>query len=119
MTTNVPDSRLADRTKGVVRGLFPMLGTSINWVPIFCASCAKPNGYVPEENMDFICWVCDECAPKCQNELTLALVPDEIFWQKAHYEQLERYGRILSKEELQVIADSSCTPLSKLLRDRK
>lgn len=114
-----PDSRLRDRLKGVVRGVFPLLGTKINWLPIFCANCGKPNGYVPEENMDFVCWLCDPCSYKYGPELAGCLIPDEIFWQKAHFEQLDKYGRVLSPSELQTVAGSSCTPLSKLLRDRK
>jgi hypothetical protein len=114
-----PDSRLANRLKGVIRGPFPLLGTRINWIPIFCANCGKPHGYVPEENMDFVCWLCDPCAVKVGHELIGALIPDEIFWQKARFEQLEKYGRLLTQEELQPILDSSCTALSKLLRDRK
>jgi hypothetical protein len=114
-----PDSRLRDRLKGVVRGVFPLLGTKINWLPIFCANCGKANGYVPEENMDFVCWLCDPCAEKHGAELNLCLIPDELFWQKAHFEMLEKYGRILTPAELQTVAESSCTPLSKLLRDRK
>jgi hypothetical protein len=114
-----PDSRLTNRLKGVIRGPFPLLGTSINWIPIFCANCGKPHGYVPEENMDFVCWLCDGCAEKWGPELGGCLIPDEIFWRKAHFEQLDKYGRILSASELQSVVDSSCTPLSKLLRDRK
>jgi hypothetical protein len=114
-----PDSRLVNRLKGVVRGLFPLLGTKINWVPIYCANCGKANGFVPEENMDFVCWLCDPCAERWGPELALAMIPDEIFWQKVHYEQLEKYGRVLSPLELQTVAESSCTPLSKLLRDKR
>lgn len=113
-----PDSRLRDRSKGAVRGFFRGVGF-INWVPIFCANCGKPNGYVPEENMDFVCWMCTECSVKCGPELASMMVPDEIFWAKARGEQLERYGRLLNEQELQVIAESSCTPLSKLLRDKR
>lgn len=113
-----PDSRLQDRTKGVVRGLFPGVGV-INWVPIFCANCGRANGYVPEENMDFVCWLCNACSAKCGPELASLMIPDEIFWAKAQAEQLETYGRLLTDQELRSVAESSCTPLAKLLRDKR
>lgn len=113
-----PDSRLRDRLKGIVRGLLPGVGM-VNWVPIFCANCGRPNGYVPEENMDFVCWLCNGCAAKCGPELAGMMIPDEIFWMKAQAEQLERHGRILNMTELQVAADSPCTALGKLLRDKR
>ena len=113
-----PDSRLRDRLKGVVRGLLPGVGF-VNWVPIFCANCGKPNGYVPEENMDFVCWLCDPCAVTVGPELVGVLIPDEIFWMKAEAEQLEKHGRLLNMAELQVAADSPCTALGKLLRDKR
>ena len=114
-----PDSRLQNRDKGIVRGLFPLLRTQINWIPIYCANCGKPNGYVPEASCDFVCWLCDPCAEKWGPELATMMIPDEVFWQKVKFEQLERYGRLLDPHELQVAADSPCTPLGKLLRDHQ
>jgi hypothetical protein len=113
-----PDSRLQDRSKGSVRGEFGAHG-SINWVPIFCANCGKPNGYVPEENMSFVCWLCNDCSVKCGPELSTMMIPDEIFWQTVRHEQLERYGRLLDPKELHAVAESSCTPLSTLLREKR
>jgi hypothetical protein len=114
-----PDSRLRDRSKGIIRGLFPLLGIKINWVPIYCANCGKPHGLVPEENIDFVCWLCDDCADKWGPTLATMMIPDQIFWTKVRYEQLERYGRLLSPKELHVAAESSCTALGLLLRDHR
>lgn len=114
----LPDSRLKDRAKGVVRGLFRSVGF-INWVPIYCAHCGKKNGFVPEENMDFVCWLCDPCSRSHGAEFGGALMPDEVFWQKALYEQLEKYGRPLTLNELQSVVDSGSTPLAKLIRDKR
>lgn len=117
--TIAPDSRLRDRGKGIIRGVLGGTFGSINWVPIFCANCGKPNGYVPEENTDFVCWLCDPCSLKVGPELATMMVPDEAFWAKAQAEQLERYGRLLNPRELLTVADASCTPLSKLIRDKR
>ena len=114
-----PDSRLRDRARGLIRGLFPLLGHAINWVPIFCANCGKPNGYVPAENCDFVCWLCTPCSEKHGAEYGGALVPDEIFWQKAKHEQLSMYGRLLSPRELQAVAESGNGPLATLLSEKR
>lgn len=114
-TLILPESRLRDRLKGVVRGLF--MGVSINWCPVFCANCAKPHGYVPEENMTFAFWLCDECAEKWGPHAGLMLMPDQVFWRKVMEEQLDKHGRLLTEKELQAAADSPCTALGKLIRE--
>ncbi|MGH7747710.1 MAG: hypothetical protein ACREQ5_23570 [Candidatus Dormibacteria bacterium] len=114
----LPDSRLRERAKGIIRGFFRGVGF-INWMPIYCANCGKPNGYAPEENCTFVFWLCDPCSIKWGSSAGTALIPDEIFWQKAKYEQLEKYGRELSLTELLSVAESMTTPLSKLFRDHK
>jgi hypothetical protein len=111
----LPDSRLR-HPKGVVRGDAGF--GSINWVPVFCANCGKPHGYVPEENCNFTAWLCDPCADKYGEQYGVALAPDEVFWQKVSEEMLDRYGRCLTREELQKLAEASCAgPLSTLLRE--
>lgn len=113
----LPDSRLKDRVKGVVRGLFKGVGF-INWIPVYCANCGRPHGYVPEESCDFACWLCTACSETWGAQFGLALMPDEVFWLKVKQEQLERYGRLLTPQELQAEAAGS-SPLSKLLRDKR
>lgn len=110
----LPDSRLRE-PKGVVRGDAGF--GSMNWVPIFCANCGKPYGRVPEENCDFVCWLCDPCSEKYGEQFGLAMMPEEAFWLKVTQEMLDKYGRYLTAEELQKLAESSCNSLSKLLRE--
>jgi len=69
----LPDSRL-QVAKGVVRG------PGGNWVPIFCANCGGPGGYVPEENMTFAFWLCNACAETFGPIAATMMVPDEVFW---------------------------------------
>lgn len=114
----LPDSRARDRTKGVIRGLFRGIGM-INWVPIYCANCGKPHGYVPQDNCDFVCWLCTPCSDQYGEQFGLAYVPDEVFWAKAQAEQLDKHGRLLTEPELHSIASSGCSPLAKLLRDKR
>ena len=113
----LPDSRLQGRDKAVVRGTVEGFG-SINLTPIFCGNCGVPYGLVPEDNMDFIFWLCDPCAEQWGAQYGIALMPEEAFWAKVQDEQLEKYGRLLSPEELQAVAESTWSPLSKLLRER-
>jgi len=115
----LPDSRLADPLKGVVRGTPAGFSHSMNWVPVFCANCGKPHGYVPEENCSFACWLCDPCADKWGEQYGMGLMPDEVFWALAHAEMLEKYGRILTEQEARTEAEAGLTPLSQLLRERK
>lgn len=114
----LPDSRLRDRMKGVVRGLLKGFG-AINWVPIYCANCGKPNGHVAEENCNFVCWLCTPCSETYGAQFGEGLIPDEVFWSKVRDEQLEKYGRVLTPAEIQTVADSGCSPLSTLLRERR
>lgn len=111
----LPDSRLRDRSKGSIRGFMRGIGT-VNWIPLFCANCGRDCGYVPEENMRHCFYLCDRCEVHA-HEAGLMGVPDEVFWQKVREEQLEKHGRLLSETELITAAESTTTPLSKLLRD--
>lgn len=118
-TEVLPDSRLRDRLKGIVRGFFAGVGF-INWLPVFCANCGKRGPYVPEENCNFVFWMCTDCVDKWGAPYGTALMPDEVFWRKAHAEMIEKYGRVLTEQELvAVIGPKSTSPLAKLLRDRK
>ena len=51
----LPDCRLKS-PKGIA------FHRSSNWVPIFCANCGAEGGFVPEENMTFAFYQCQECA---------------------------------------------------------
>lgn len=51
-----------------------------NWVPIFCASCGKPSGAVPEENMTFAFYLCNPCHETYGAIAATMAVPDEVFW---------------------------------------
>lgn len=111
----LPDSRLKS-SRLAVRGKAGRFA-SLNWVPVFCANCGIPYGYVPEENCTFACWLCDPCNEKWGAQFGLAAMPDEVFWKKVEQEQMARYGRLLNEKELHAVAQTSCNPLAKLLRE--
>src|SRR5580765_6345089 len=111
----LPDSRLQDRLKGVVRGTVNKL-RSMNWTPVFCANCGTPHGYVPEEFCDFACFLCDSCSEKWGTQFGYALMPDEVFQAKVQQEMIDKYGRVLSVQEIQKATETDGS-LSKLLRE--
>lgn len=109
-TEVLPDSRLRS-SKGAISGPGGW------WVPVFCAICGKPYGYVPEENCSFACWLCDDCSEIHGAVFSGMLMPDEVFWERVRLEQLDKYRRLLTPGEIQAIADEGEQPLAKLLKE--
>jgi len=113
MTVDIlPDSRLKT-TKGAKPS--KTLGW---WVPVFCAICGVPYGYVPEENCSFACWLCNDCSDTYGTIFGMMLMPDEVFWKKVEAAQIEKYGRPLNKLELEQEAESTSS-LGRLIKEGK
>src|SRR5258705_8673283 len=87
------------------------------WAPIFCANCGDPGGMVPEENMTFIFWLCQECFDTHGEITKTHVMPDEVFWEKVKQEQLAAYGRFLTEQELAGIVAADASPLATLLKE--
>lgn len=87
-------------------------------VPIYCAVCAKQGGYVPEENMTFAAWLCDDCYHTHGDPFNGMVMPDEVFWARVHAEQREQHGRELTPEETVVALADPNSLESRLARDR-
>lgn len=88
------------------------------WQPIFCANCGCDGGLVPEENMTFAFYLCNTCAEKLGDAAHLMMMPDEVFFLKVQEAQLERYGRLLTAEEILKALNDDSHPLAKLAKDR-
>ena len=102
MVDILPDSR-AKTTRGrIFQG-----GTS--WVPVFCPNCGKEGGLCPEENMTFICWICPPCAQTYGEIAGTMMMPDQVFWGEVAQAQRQKYGRVLTAEEVE---KSLADPLS-------
>lgn len=108
--TVLPDSR-AKVTKNVI------FRAGVAWVPIFCANCGAKGGSVPEENMTFVFWQCAPCHEKYGALTTMAVMPDEVFWEQVKQEQLEKYGRILTDQELIDVVAADASPLATLVKE--
>ena len=85
----LPDSR-TKRTVGRVfsKGLFS------TWVPIYCANCAADGGLVPEENMTFAFWLCNNCFETFGKIAGVMMIPDEVFWREVAFEQEEQRRKL-------------------------
>lgn len=90
----LPDSRMKRPIGGIY---FSPMGWMI---PVFCAACGTPFGYVPEDNCRFACWLCNECVETHGAIFSTMLMPDEAFWKEVEQEQLAALGRLLTPEEL-------------------
>lgn len=103
----LPDSRLKAPKDGKYHDV-------LGWtVPVFCAVCGIPYGYVPEENCSFACWLCNSCSEAHGRIFGTMVMPDEVYWEKVREYQIEKYGRLLNVEEA-----STDERLQKLLRER-
>lgn len=108
----LPDSR-AKETKGRV---FTAGGV---WVPFFCANCGRECGTCPEENMNFLFYLCKSCF-QTHGEITGTMImPDEVFFAKVAEEQLASYGRYLTHEEMLKVVEEDASPLATLLKDAR
>jgi hypothetical protein len=111
----LPDSRLKDG-KGATA--MPFRGINrLNWVPIFCANCGAPGGWVPEESTTFAFYLCNPCAEKWSPLAGTMAMPDEVFWQKVKDAQIEKYGRELTAAELEAALGEKNSILAKLAKD--
>ena len=108
----LPDSRPKTQ-RNVVR-----LG-QLNWVPIYCANCGADGGLVPEENCNFAFYLCIPCSEKWSPLVGTMMVPDEVFWQRVKDEQLSKYGRELTPEEMVEVLTNERSTLSLLCKDRQ
>ncbi len=108
----LPDSR-AKAGRGAVPTCTPM-----GWmVPIYCANCGVEGGMVPEENMTFAFWLCTPCFEKHGAIAGTMVQPDQVFWENVKQEQMDKYGRLLSPDELKDVATANTTPLAALIRE--
>ena len=106
----LPDSR-AKETKGRI---FTQIGV---WVPVFCANCGTNGGSCPEENMNFLFYLCAKCAETHGAIAGTMMMPDEIFFEKLKQEQIASYGRYLNQQELAAVVEADASPLAKLLKE--
>jgi hypothetical protein len=109
----LPDSRLSGQGPTVKRSVWRGNGW---WQPIYCANCGKEGGLVPEENMTTVLWLCDICAETHGAIEGAVCVPDAVFYAKVELEQREKYGRLLTEQELVDVVAADASPLATLIK---
>ena len=90
-----------------------------SWDPVFCANCGADGGYVPQENITFLFYLCNACAETYGQIAGTMMMPDEVFFERLAQEQLEKYGKYLTIEEWGRISEDVSHPFHKLLMTRK
>ena len=93
-------------------------GAAGTWVPVYCANCGCDGGMVPAEGMTFLFYLCNSCAETYGQIAGTMVMPDEVFYDKLAQEQLQRYGRYLTMEEWNQIAEDYSHPMWTLLREQ-
>lgn len=116
----LPDSRLssgrgrvvADWVVGrkvVMRGgrpvSVPARTIRLELEPIHCFNCGRGAGHVPVGIMTYASWLCEPCSVTWGAAASLHTAPDQQFWDAVSHEILKRFGRPLSKDELDALAD--------------
>lgn len=89
---------------------------------LVCASCDADGGEVSEGLVSmhgFAFYLCIPCEKKYGVPVGAMRMPDEVFWDRVRQEMLDKYGRLLSADELLVLAADGNSTIGKLLRDRK
>jgi len=72
---------------------------------------------VPEENMTFLFYLCNTCAETYGAIANTMMMPDEVFWERIKQEQLEKYGRFLTEQELVAVMQEGTSALSRLIKE--
>jgi hypothetical protein len=102
----LPDSRLINPKDTVMADVeFGDITIRMELEPIYCVSCAKPNGYVPKDVISFVTWICVPCALKYGGDAEKMQSGDEAFWALVEEEMIARFGRVLTQAELEIAAD--------------
>ncbi len=93
------------------------------WMYLYCANCGADGGRVMKTDMpeEFAFYLCDErqnnCAAKWAELAGTIAIPDEVFFEKVRQAQMEKYGRILTPEEVGMELQDESSMMSKLKRE--
>jgi hypothetical protein len=86
---------------------------------VYCANCHKGGPWVPEEGMTFAYYLCDPCYHKMGDTTCTFVMPDHVFAAKMRLEMIEKYGKVLTEEELRTVVGEGASPLAALIKDRR
>lgn len=72
---------------------------------IYCPECGKSKGWIPTGIFSWICFLCDDCSITYGQKYNGCSAPDHEFWDAVGHEMQARFGRALSGEELDRLAE--------------
>lgn len=111
--------------RGGKPGIFDLTGETLEWIPVFCASCGVGGMRVPLVQVlsgGFVAWFCEaaqnNCAERYREQTMFAVIPDEIFFRKVQEAQLDKYGRELMPWEIVDQLHDPNSLMSQLARER-
>ena len=118
----LPDSRLKDQSQGskIMDWTLPDgRKVTVEVSPVFCANCGIPYGYVPKDNTSWTFWLCRPCFDTYGDIASTYAVSDTDFNEAIANEMEERFGFVLTPEEIAIVEDQGQlgTALEKLLRE--
>ena len=119
MNTDVlPDSRLrSPKFTKLAQWLVDGHYVTIELEPVYCANCGTPHGYVPIANTSFAFWLCDKCFTTWGIPAGTMVSSDEIYWRRVRDAMMNKYGHVLSKDELQQLAKDGYGQLATLIKE--
>lgn len=92
------------------------------WLYLFCMSCGRDGGRVRDTEVplqdQYAGYVCNSCATKYGGIPSTMLMPDELFWKKVHEAQIEKYGALLSSEEIDIQLQEKNSLMSTLAKEK-
>ena len=71
-----------------------------------------------ERVKNFAFYLCQPCANKWTPLSNTGIAPDEAFWAKVHDAQIEKFGRVLSDQEIIEALKDDQSIIAKLCKDR-
>lgn len=109
----LPDSRA--RPQAVPKGA--VYDKLRGWlIPTWCASCAKVAGPLVTESMTYMSWICPNCEPKYGAQASLMCIPDEVVIREVKSAIQDKFGRMLTPEEIQHVVDTTTSPVTTLIK---
>lgn len=99
----------------------PFIGELGYMQPVFCANCGVQGPWVLGEDMTFAFWLCDNklngCFEKYGEIAGTMAMPDQVFWEKVKNESIDKYGRELSHQELDIVVAEDSSSLATLIKE--
>lgn len=72
---------------------------------IYCPECGKCKGWIPRGIFSWVCFLCDSCAETHGEKYAKCKTPDHQFWAAVGHEMESRFGRALTGDELNRLAE--------------